>query len=165
MQRRIFMLAGVAIALEGCARTAAEIGQAQIAVGKVSGFISEIVNGLNALSLAPSLQTILSSDELGSVETDLVKARNVIEELNASNKIIPLITAQGWVGDLQTAANSIFNVLESSGELPPTAEVVIEAIKVVFPALLIVVQMLVTVGTPTGLTLPQAESLLKKPVV
>lgn len=165
MIRRNFCLASLSL-LSACTLQQAVSGN-EIAVGKISGQITEVLNGLNTLVMASSVQTILPATDLATAENSLSNARNVLTSLNGAPRIIALKTAQTWVTDLQTAANTIFDILEgkTTSDLPPTAAVIIEAIRVLMPIILTAVQILVTSATPTGLSAQQAETILKNPII
>jgi hypothetical protein len=165
MRRRDFSLASLATIILTSCNLQTQLTGNEISVGKISGEITEVLNGLNALVIAPTVQTLLSTANLATVETALGDARDILTTLSASPRIIALVTAQSWVSKLEISVNTIFNVLEGTDALPPTALVIIEAVRVLMPVILAAVQILITATTPTGLTQPQAEQILKNPII
>lgn len=165
--RRNFIAFSAYAVLTGCTKTltAPVVTTGTVAVSLFGKYVSEVENGLSALTLSPTVQALLGSATLAKVEATLADVRGVLRLVLAAPATVPVGTAQSWVTQVEQGASEIADILSAVPGIPPEVTVVIDALEVVIPLMISATGILLTKAVPTTLTPAQAEQILQHPVV
>ena len=152
-----------ATALAGCATASSGT---TITVSTIEGYAQDVLNGIAALTAAPSITALLSASQVAAVNAALADANTVLSSIKAAASSVLLGTAQGWATQIETDANTVVGLLADVPGIPASATIIIQAVNALLPILLTSVQLAVPAkATQGGISVDQAMAVLANPKV